>query len=166
MIKHRTRWFAFGILIGIAVWSAALAREPPAARSEASRRVSDMAEEKALRELEERLNKAVVDGDVATFDQLFADDFTHTSQNGRFRTRAEWMKGRVQGKSNYVSFDVEGVQIRFYGETAVVTGLSKPSWREDDGSLANGRFRFLRVWAKRGGRWQVVAFQGTRISDE
>lgn len=122
--------------------------------------------EKTVRELEDRLNAAVVQGDVATFDKLFADDFTHTSRDGRFRTRAEWMKGRVQGKTNYVSFDVDDLQIRIFSETAVVTGLSKPSWREQDGSLANGQFRFLRVWAKRDGRWQAVAFQATRISDE
>lgn len=122
-------------------------------------------EEKSIRELEDALNKAVVQGDVATFDRLFADDFTHTSQDGHFRTRAEWMKGRVQGKTNYVSFDVDNLQIRIFDETAVVTGLSKPSWRETDGSLASGRFRFLRVWVKRDGRWQAVAFQATRISD-
>jgi len=124
------------------------------------------AEEKSIRELEDRLNVAVVQGDVATFDRLFADDFTHTSRDGHFRTRAEWMKGRVQGKTNYVSFDVDNLQIRIFGETAVVTGLSKPSWREQDGSLASGQFRFLRVWVKRDGRWQAVAFQATRISDE
>jgi ketosteroid isomerase-like protein len=124
------------------------------------------AEEKNVRELEDQVHAAVVQGDVETFDRLFAEDFTHTSRDGKFRTRAEWMKGRVQGKTNYVSFDVENQQIRIYGETAVVTGLSKPSWREPDGSLATGQFRFLRVWVMREGRWQAVAFQATRISDE
>jgi ketosteroid isomerase-like protein len=119
----------------------------------------------STRACQDRLNAAVVQGDVATFDRLFADDFTHTSQDGHFRTRAEWMKGRVQGKTNYVSFDVDNLQIRVFGETAVVTGMSKPSWREQDGSLGSGRFRFLRVWLKRDGRWQAVAFQATRISD-
>jgi len=167
MVQGKSRWFAIGISVAIGFWSATWAFEPlTVARSEVTGAPSKSAEEKVLDELENRLNKAVVQGDVATFDQLFAADFTHTSQNGRFRTKPEWMKGRVQGKTNYVSFDVEGVQIRICGETAVVTGLSKPSWREDDGNLANGRFRFLRIWAKRGGRWQVVAFQGTRISEE
>ena len=119
-----------------------------------------------VRELEDRLNEAIVQGDVATFDRLFADDFTHTSHDGTFRTRAEWLKGRVQGKSNYVSYEVVDRQIRIYGETAVVTGLAKPSWREDDGSLASGTFRLLRVWVKRGGRWQAVAFQSTRVSEK
>jgi len=117
-------------------------------------------------DLEDGLNKAIINGDVATFERLFANDFTHTSHDGAFRTRAEWLKGRVQGKSNYISYDVDGRQVRIYGETAVVTGLAKPSWRESDGSLASGKFRLLRVWVKRSGRWQAVAFQSTRISEK
>jgi uncharacterized protein (TIGR02246 family) len=119
---------------------------------------------KTVRELEGQINKAVLQGDVGTFDRLFADDFTHTSQDGRFRTRAEWMKGRVQGKSSYRSYDVEDLQIRGYGPTAVATCEVKPSWTETDGSTASGRYRLLRVWVKCDGRWQVVAFQSTRIS--
>jgi uncharacterized protein (TIGR02246 family) len=120
---------------------------------------------KSIRELEARVNKAVLDGDVATFDRLFAEDFTHTSQDGQFRTRAEWIKGRVQGKSSYTSYDTQDLQIRNYGNTSVVTCLVKPSWKERDGTAASGRFRLLRVWVKRDGHWQLVAFQSTRISE-
>jgi ketosteroid isomerase-like protein len=113
-----------------------------------------------IRHLEQQLAEAVVKGDVATFDRLFAADFTHGSQSGRFRTKAQWMKGKQQGHSAYVSFDNTDLQVRVSGETAVVTGLAKAQWREGD-HVAGGRFRFLRVWARRGGRWQAIAFQST-----
>lgn len=118
--------------------------------------------ERVIRKLESQLDRAVVEGDVATFDQLFAEDFTHGSQSGRFRTKAEWMKGKEQGKSAYVSFESTGVQVRVSGDMAVVTGLSQPKWQEGD-SVASGQFRFLRVWAKPDGRWQAIAFQSTKI---
>ncbi len=120
-------------------------------------------DEAAIRKLETHLNKAVVEGDVAMFDRLFAADFTHGSQSGRFRTKDEWMKGKVQGKSSYVGFDSEQLQVRLSGETAIVTGLSKPEWRESGGSVASGQFRFLRIWSRRNGSWQVVAFQSTKV---
>ena len=123
-------------------------------------------DEKGIQELEDQLTEAVLHGDIATFDRLFADDFTHTSQDGTFRIRDAWLKGRVQGKTSYVSYEVDDRQIRIFGETAVVTGLVKPSWREEDGGLATGRFRFLRVWVKRDSRWQAVAFQSTRVSEK
>jgi uncharacterized protein (TIGR02246 family) len=123
-------------------------------------------DEKHIQELEEEFQKAVVQGDVATFERLFADDFTHTSQDGTFRTRAVWLKGREQGKSSYVSYGVDDRQIRIYGDTALVTGLAKPSWREKDGTSASGQFRFLRVWVKRDGRWRAVAFQSTSVKEK
>jgi hypothetical protein len=123
-------------------------------------------DEKSIQELEDQLTEAVLHGDVGTFERLFADDFTHTSQDGTFRTRAAWLKGRVPGKTNYVSYEIDDRRIRIYGETAVVTGLLKASWSEVTGVLASGRFRFLRVWVKGDERWQAVAFQSTRISEK
>jgi ketosteroid isomerase-like protein len=122
----------------------------------------DARTQEQIRELEAELNRAVVAGDVAAFDRLFADDFTHGSQSGRFRTKAEWMSGRQPGESAYVSFESTNVQVRVAGETAVVTGLSTPQWREGD-RIASGRFRFLRVWARRDGGWQAIAFQSTEV---
>jgi ketosteroid isomerase-like protein len=115
-----------------------------------------------IRNLEMQLNEAVVKGDVAAFDRLFEEDFTHGSQSGRFRTKAEWMQGKEQGKSEYLSFESDDVQVRVMGDTAVVTGVAKVRWREAGGT-ANGRFRFLRVWARRNGDWKVVAFQSTEV---
>lgn len=117
-----------------------------------------------IRRLEDRINRAIVEGDVAFFDRILAEEFTHTSQSGKFRTRAEWMKGREQGKSSYESFETEDAQVRIYADTAVVTGLSKAKWREADGQPRSGEYRFLRVWVRRDGRWQAVAFQSTAIS--
>ena len=128
--------------------------------------VSAAVDGKSIQQLEEQFKEAILQGDVATFQRLCADDFTHTSQDGTFRIRDAWLKGRVQGKTSYVSYEVDDRQIRIFGETAVVTGLVKPSWREEDGGLATGRFRFLRVWVKRDSRWQAVAFQSTRVSEK
>jgi len=168
MMHRKARFLALATSAAIGLWTVSWAFESPrsAGSDNESVRPSDTDEAKLLRELEQRLNKAVVGGDVTTFGELLAVDFTHTSQDGRFRSRAEWMKGRVQGKTNYVSYDVDDLQIRVYGNAAVATGLSKPSWRESDGTLASGRYRFLRVWAKRDGRWRAVAFQSTRIVDQ
>jgi ketosteroid isomerase-like protein len=68
------------------------------------------------------------------------------------------------GKTTYEAFDVDDLAVRIYGDTAVVTGRSSPKGRTAKGEPIRGQYRFLRVWVKRGGSWQVVAFQGTRIA--
>ena len=136
------------------------------------RQDSGAAEE--IRALEAELSRAVVSGDRTFFERTMADDFTHTSHSGKFKTREEWMaesksenrKTAPQaGKTVYEAFDVDDLAVRIYGETAVVTGRSSPKGRNAKGEPIRGQYRFLRVWVKRSGRWQAVAFQGTRIAE-
>ena len=135
---------------------------------------SDLGAEREIRELEAQISRAVVAGDRALFDRVLASDFTHTSHSGQFKTRAEWMaedkvensQGKPQArKATYEAFEVDDLAVRIYGETAVVTGRTTPKGRTAKGEPMRGRYRFLRVWVKRGGRWQAVAFQGTRIAE-
>jgi ketosteroid isomerase-like protein len=130
--------------------------------------------EREVRELEDRLNRAVVEGDRAFFERVLAPDFTHTSHTGKFKSRSEWMAENKfasskeepkPGKTSYVVFDVDDLAVRIYGETAVVTGRSTPKGRNSKGEPIRGQYRFLRVWVQRQGQWQVVAFEGTRIAE-
>ncbi len=114
----------------------------------------------------------MVEGDRAFFERVLADDFTHTSHTGIFKTRAEWLaedKSGVQrdaqgGCTRYETYDVDDLAVRIYGDTAVVTGRTSPRGRNARGQPIVGQYRFLRVWVKRRGSWQVVAFQGTRVA--
>src|SRR5262249_28181135 len=136
----------------------ARAQDPPELRAE-----------REIRALEAKLSEAVIAGDRAFFERVLAADFTHTSHSGQFKSRAQWMAenkfenrpGRPQpGKTHYQSFDVEDLAVRIYGETAVVTGRSIPRGTTAKGEPICGRYRYLRVWVKRAGQWQVVAFEG------
>jgi ketosteroid isomerase-like protein len=130
--------------------------------------------EHEIRDLETQLSRAVVTGDRAFFERVLAADFTHTSHSGQFKTRDQWMaenkfenrQGKPQaGKTYYEAFEVDDLAVRIYGETAVVTGRSTPRGRTAKGKPIRGHYRYLRVWVKRAGRWQVVAFEGTRIAE-
>jgi ketosteroid isomerase-like protein len=134
----------------------------------------DLRAEREIRELEAEFGRAVVNGDRAFYERVLAADFTHTSHSGQFKTRAQWLAenkfdnrpGHPQpGKTYYEAFEVDDLAVRVYGETAVVTGRSTPKGRTAKGEPIRGRYRFLRVWVKRDGRWQAVAFEGTRIAE-
>ncbi len=56
----------------------------------------------------------------------------------------------------------EDVRVRVFGEAAVATGLTVVKGRYK-GQDAGGRFRYLRVWIRREGRWQAVAGQSTPV---
>jgi ketosteroid isomerase-like protein len=125
-----------------------------------------------VRDLEERWAQAVVRGDRAFFERVLAEDFTHTSHSGVFKTRAQWLSeakagNRAEPKVGTTRYDAMGLDdlaVRVYGDTAVATGRTTPKGQNSKGQPITGQYRFLRVWVKRQGRWQAVAFQGTRIS--
>jgi ketosteroid isomerase-like protein len=125
-----------------------------------------------IQELETQFGRAVIAGDRAFYDRVLAEDFTHTSHSGLFKTRAEFMaenkfdekNGLSSGRTRYDAYDVDDLAIRIYGDTAVVTGRTSPKGRTAQGQPISGHYRYLRVWVKRQGVWQAVAFQGTRVA--
>ena len=68
------------------------------------------------------------------------------------------------GTLNYESIASTDAQVRVYGDTALVTGNA------DMRVASNGQrnrfsIRYTDVWAQRGGRWQMVAWQSTRLPE-
>jgi ketosteroid isomerase-like protein len=66
------------------------------------------------------------------------------------------------GSLKYESLKFDEIKVHAYGDTAVVTGRSTATGK-DNGKEFAGQFRYTRVYVKRQGRWQIVATQATRI---
>lgn len=148
---------------------AAIAVAQQTSRDKQVDRRPDSDAKRDIEALEARLNDAIVKADRGFFDRIFADDFTHTNHAGVFRTKAQWMANHkfeagTPSNSPYSAFDVDDLSVRIYGDSAVVTGRSTPKGRDSKGVAITGQYRFIRVWVKRQGHWQVIAFQGTRVA--
>lgn len=119
--------------------------------------------EQELKRLENEWLNSYLRGDKQTFERIVADNFTRTDESGKFATKAE-EKELVQAPPASVkaSLTNEDVQVRVYGETAIVTGriISKVQ-----GGL-NFQSRFTDTFVKRNGRWQAVARHYSRIPAE
>ena len=119
--------------------------------------------EQELKQLENEWLNSYLRGDRQTFDRIVADDFTRTDESGKFATKAE-EKEIVQAPPASVNASLtnEDMQVRVYGETAVVTGriISKVQ------DSLNFQSRFTDTFVKRKGRWQVVARHYSRIPTE
>ncbi len=120
--------------------------------------------DREIRELEHEFEAAVLHADVAFFERVLALEFTHTSQNGKHRNRAEWLANHKPGESPYDSLNTDGLSVRVFGPTAIVTGKIAPKGRSSSGAPIEGEYRFMRTWVHHDGKWQVAAFQSTRIA--
>jgi ketosteroid isomerase-like protein len=59
-------------------------------------------------------------------------------------------------------FEYEDTKVRVYGDAAVVTGLARVKYRDEQQVLQEHAAHVIRVYARRQSRWLLVASQTTR----
>src|SRR5262245_3297930 len=111
-----------------------------------------------IREYSDALTKH----DLAALDKIWADGYTFTNGRGQFLTKKERLENIKTGATQFESISREGEDIHIFVDTAVVTSrvVLKVIY---SGKESSGPYRSLHVWAKRQGRWQLVANQITPI---
>jgi ketosteroid isomerase-like protein len=94
---------------------------------------------------------------------MTSEDYTFINQRGELRTRADIVAGFKSGSYKYEARQLSDVQVRVYGDTAVVTGRALQQGVENSKDYS-GENRFTRVYVKRQGRWVSVALQVTLVT--
>src|SRR6266853_4329171 len=117
-----------------------------------------------LKKLEMERAAAVVKGETATLDKQTSDDYVLISMTGRMADKSQMLDGFKSGQSKLTSNELSDLKVRVYGDAAVVTGKADVKGTLG-GQDATGQVLFTRVYVKKGGRWQSVSLQQTRISN-
>lgn len=150
----------FFILISVAtLWSMSAA-----AQSAASKKDAKIAAE--LTQLEIDIGQANLRRDKAFFERIEADEFIFTDSIGGLTTKAEDVASldKPAGEFKLISYEVDGVQVKVYGNTAVATGRATTVSKGNGREITN-RTRFTDVFVRRGGKWQIVAGHSSRIRE-
>jgi hypothetical protein len=148
---------AIGVL-GIALAVMVCGLSPAAEESPTSKQV-----EQDLKILTDEYNRAILARDKATLQRLLAEDFKFgreilVSKNNHIRDIVN-----ATNAPDKQTVDTWGAQI--YGDTAIVTGIAtatRKSTTPKDSYVV--KFRWVNVWVKRNGAWQVVYNQSTPFS--
>jgi ketosteroid isomerase-like protein len=119
--------------------------------------------EQAIRQLHRETVQAQLKSDTAALDRVWADDHTFTNPLGVVQTKAQRLAEMKSGDRTLESFTLEDIQVRVYGNTAVVTGRGTLKGQRH-GQDIGGQYRGIDVYVKKQGRWQLVAAQATRIA--
>jgi ketosteroid isomerase-like protein len=120
-------------------------------------------DEAQLKKLETDRAAAAVKGDVATIEKQTADDYTFINLYGQMLDKSEMVNNFKTGKTKLTSNDVSDLKVRVYGNTGVVTGKADVAGVMA-GKDTKAQIMFTRVYVKKDGQWQSVAFQQTRVS--
>jgi ketosteroid isomerase-like protein len=105
---------------------------------------------------------AMLHADTAALAYLLASDLTYTHTDGEQNTKAEFLHILATGALHYAAIEPEARDVRVDGSIAIVTGDSKMRV-ESGGQVQAFRIRYLAVYRRRARRWELIAWQSTRL---
>jgi ketosteroid isomerase-like protein len=103
-------------------------------------------------------------GDRKTFDDFFADDVIYTRSAGVTVDKAGILKNIDvrAAQEPQATYEADDFTVHPYGDAAVVN-FRLVQHNVSDGKAETAYFRNTGTFLKRNGRWQVVAWQATRV---
>jgi ketosteroid isomerase-like protein len=117
--------------------------------------------QQSLLNLETQWNGAHLRGDAESLGRLWAEELVVTVQEMPVMNRAQSLKIVASGRVKFKRYETSDVKVNVFGDAAVVTGRLKRV-REKQGKDVEDDWRFTKVYVRRDGKWQVVAWHGSQ----
>jgi ketosteroid isomerase-like protein len=113
---------------------------------------------KAIEAEEDGLHAALMSGDVAWIEDHWAPDAIYVHLSGGIEDRPAFIEHLRAGTTTYFGRETGDVQVRRYGDAAIVTGWSSLDF-ESRGQRRVLDTRFTRAYVSDGRRWRLVSSQ-------
>ena len=109
--------------------------------------------------LESARRAAHLSGDATQLANILADDFVDIGANGVRRTKQQNVEDTRAHVIQWTSLTVHDEQVEVFDSTAAVATGEQDGVGTYKGQPFSRKVRYLRLYLKRGGRWQNVAAQ-------
>jgi hypothetical protein len=116
-----------------------------------------------IRASERQRLRAQVEANVEVARQLHADDFQLINPRGESFSKDQYLGGIASGEFDYLVWEPESIEVRVYGEGAVIRYRSQLEIVVRGHKVTLRRHWHSDSYEKRNGRWQVVWSQATEI---
>lgn len=121
--------------------------------------------EQAIQEIEaldaERC-AATIAGNQAVLERLLSDDLRYTHSSAVAEDKATYLDRVCNGHYRYSGFTNLGRSVRVLGDVALVHGDVLIDVQVNN-TQKRIHSRYLAVWRREGGRWQLLAWQSTGV---
>lgn len=114
--------------------------------------------------LDKQRMQAMARKDIATLNAVLADDLIYTHSSARLDTKQSLIGNMESGSTVYTSLEPSEVKAQDLGSAVVLTGIARISV-VSGGKPNSFGVRFTDVYANKGGRWQMVTWQSTRLPE-
>jgi ketosteroid isomerase-like protein len=115
-------------------------------------------------DLDQKRMTAMAQKDIATLKALLSDDLIYTHSTARLDTKQSLIGNMESGSTVYTAVEPSDVKAQDLGDAVVLTGSCRISVMSQ-GRPNSFSVRFTDVYANKGGQWQMVTWQSTRLPD-
>jgi ketosteroid isomerase-like protein len=115
-------------------------------------------------DLDRRRMEAMARKDIRTLNELLSDDLVYTHSSARLDTKRSLIEAMESGKTVYTAVVPSDVKAQDCGDAVVLTGSARINVTSG-GNALDFAVRFTDVYVNKGGRWQMVAWQSTRLPE-
>ena len=115
-------------------------------------------------DLDKKRMTAMAQKDIATLKALLADDLIYTHSTARLDTKQSLIGNMESGSTVYTAVEPSDVKAQDLGDSVVLTGSCRISVMSQ-GRPNSFSVRFTDVYANKGGQWQMVTWQSTRLPE-
>lgn len=130
--------------------------------ADASLAAQESADEAGLRRTEAELCDAFRNADAKTIERIEDARYTLTDSQGGVTGRDGDIAEANKRDPRYSEFRNHSQKIRFYGDTAIVNGITSLKG-ESAGKTFTGDFQFTDTWVRHGGEWKIVSSHASRL---
>ncbi|MGA9868499.1 MAG: nuclear transport factor 2 family protein [Acetobacteraceae bacterium] len=115
-------------------------------------------------DLDRQRMKAMAEKDIAKLNALLSDELVYTHSSARLDTKQSLMGAMQSGATEYAAVEPSDVKAADFGDAVVLTGAARI--RVTSHGKPNAfSVRFTDVYVNKGGQWQMVAWQSTRLPE-
>ena len=111
-----------------------------------------------IHEVEDRRYDAMIRSDADALANTLAEEFFYHQPNGKTNDKPGYVKQMQTGTVKIFSAERYDVKVNVYGDIATAMGGTRLDI-EIGGERRKADLRYLNVWVKRDGRWQLAARQ-------
>jgi ketosteroid isomerase-like protein len=153
--------YKFLLVAALLITAAASALAQTTSKSAAA--PDDSASEQAVLRVTQEWLDADERHDRAALDKIVASDFVGTAPRGRTVYKRDIIPEAGSTGGHALNITTQDVEVRVYGETAIVTGRGIGKTPE---RAAQGELKFTVVFVKRDRQWQLVAAHFSPVPKE
>ena len=140
------------------------------AQSSDNKQASRKSAESEVLKAVDKFYDAFLAGDVETVKRMTAEDYLQTDVNGNIQDKSAWLaeyylpivERMKTGKWKWDVFERKDIQVRRYGNVAVLIG--RTTFKFSDDAKAS-EIRFTQVWVKRHGNWQRAVYHNAWLPE-